>query len=282
MHDVRPSPIAGKWYPGAEKQLKSSLQDYLRSAPEADTHGEVVGLIVPHAGYRYSGHIAASAFKCVLGMQPEVVAVICPLHHPHPCALCTSGHPAYRTPLGEVPIDTRLVASLRERLEKDAHLQLEEIRFDQEHALEIELPFLQYAIDSQFQLLPIMLRDQSASTARALGQALAHVIQDKSSILIASSDLSHFRDEQEAMMLDEYMLSRIEAFDPMGVLAAEEQGRGSACGRGAIAAVLWAAKALGANEAQVLQYGHSGQVTGDRGRVVGYAAALITRQPVQG
>jgi AmmeMemoRadiSam system protein B len=239
-------------------------------------------MIVPHAGYRYSGRIAASAFKHVQGLAPNVVAVLSPLHHPHPSPLYTSGHKAYATPLGEIPIDHDLVAALREHLSQTAHLDLDEILVDEEHSLEIELPFLQYALRSQFCLLPVMLRDQSAATAQALGRTLGLLLRDRAALLVASSDLSHFQTESVARRLDEYVLQRIEAFDPLGVLSAEELGRGSACGRGAIATALWAAKALGADDVSVLQYGHSGEVTGDRRHVVGYAAALITCQPRQG
>ena len=123
-----------------------------------------------------------------------------------------------------------------------------------------------------------MVRDQTRGTCEALGNALADTLASEAHILVASSDLSHFRSEADAHKLDTAMLERIQAFDPAGVLEVEEQKLGFACGRGAVAAVLWAAKRLLADHIQVLKYATSGDVTGDRTAVVGYAAAVITRQ----
>ncbi|MBK5108657.1 MAG: AmmeMemoRadiSam system protein B, partial [Anaerolineales bacterium] len=143
--------------------------------------------------------------------------------------------------------------------------------------LEIELPFLQRVLSSEFDLLPVMVRDQTPKVVETLGRALAGVLVGRSAILVASSDLSHFYDQLQAEQLDGEMLSRVEAFDPLGVLQAEEEGKGFACGRNAIAAVLWAARELGANKVKVLNHATSGDVTGDYSGVVGYAAAIITR-----
>ena len=123
-----------------------------------------------------------------------------------------------------------------------------------------------------------MMRDQSAHVARTLGEALAKVLADRPALLVASTDLSHFYPQEEANNLDDEMLHQVEAFDPDGVLRVEEEGKGFACGRSALAAVLWAAKALGANQVQVLRHATSGDVTGDYSEVVGYAAAVITKK----
>ena len=150
-----------------------------------------------------------------------------------------------------------------------------------EHSLEIELPFLQRVLTSQFRLLPVMVRDQTPGIIETFGRSLARVLSKRSVLLVASSDLSHFYDQLQAEQLDVEMLSRVEAFDPLGVLQAEEEGKGFACGRNAIAAVLWAAKELGADSVKILKHATSGDVTGDYSGVVGYAAAIITRQEVE-
>ena len=124
-----------------------------------------------------------------------------------------------------------------------------------------------------------MLRDQSAATAEALGSALASTLRGRSCLLVASSDLSHFYPDAVARSLDAYLLAQVEAFDPRGVIEAEEQGKGFACGRAAIAAVLWAARGLGASRVHLLGYANSGEVTGDSGSVVGYGAAAVVRGP---
>jgi len=132
-------------------------------------------------------------------------------------------------------------------------------------------------LPGDFQLLPLMVRELRAGVLEIIGQSLAEVLKDRPSLLVASSDLSHFFPQQVAEQLDRNVLDRVEALDPAGVLRIEEEGKGFACGRGAVAAVLWAAQALGADCAQVLHYATSGHVTGDFTQVVGYAAAVITR-----
>jgi AmmeMemoRadiSam system protein B len=240
--------------------------------------GEVVGVIAPHAGHRYSGEVAAHAFRCFQGLSPEIVVVVSPLHQPYTGRLYTTAHDLFGTPLGNVPVAHSLIDQLEAALKKHAELPIERIRNDQEHSLEIELPFIQRVLTSPFLLLPIMLRDQSRATCEALGHTLADVLADKSHVLVASSDLSHFKSAEQARQLDTAVLGRIEDFDPAGVLAVEEQRIGFACGRGAMASVLWAAQDLGANRVEILNYATSGDVTGDLTAVVGYAAAVITKQ----
>jgi AmmeMemoRadiSam system protein B len=275
--DTRPSPIAGQWYPGNKDRLNSSVAGYMQVATTPDLDGEVVALIAPHAGHIYSGPVAGHAFAVVRGLSPDLVAVISPLHQPYHQALLTSGHDAYHTPLGDIPIDKQVVQALSEQLENDIGFGLEAIRNDGEHSLEIELPFLQVALSGEFSLLPVMLRDQTSRLARALGKALAGVLRDRSALMVASTDLSHFYSQKKANALDGEILKRVEAFDPDGILQAESEGKGYACGRGAMAAVLWAARDLGADSVKVLNYATSGDITGDYSRVVGYGAAVITR-----
>jgi AmmeMemoRadiSam system protein B len=277
MQDVRPSPIAGAWYPGDPQKLRASVDAQLASAQVPTLDGEIVGVIAPHAGHRYSGAVAAHAFRCLQGLEPAVVAVVSPMHQPHEGRLCSTDHHAYATPLGEIPVDHALIKELEDNLDPQSGLTIERIRFDQEHSLEIELPFLQRVLHTPFRLLPLMLRDQTRTTCEAVGHALAAVLKSKSHILVASSDLSHFKSDAVARQLDAFILERIEAFDPVGILDAEEHKLGYACGKGAMAAVLWAAKDLGATDVKVLNYANSGDVTGDLYSVVGYGAAVITR-----
>jgi AmmeMemoRadiSam system protein B len=275
--DVRPSPIAGTWYPGNPQALARSVDQQLDAAGPPRFSGRAMGLIVPHAGHRYSGGVAGTAFACLRSQHPEVVGVISPFHQLHPASLLTSGHRAYATPLGQVPIDTGGLAALNAELKRQQLPSLTPVLYDHEHALEIELPFLQRVLEDPFELLPIMMRDQSSTVARALGQALAKVLKQRASLLVASSDLSHFYPDPVARRLDAEMLKRIEAFDPQAVLDAESQGVGFACGRAAIATVLWACRELGADCVQLLGYATSGDQTGDLESVVGYGAAVIFR-----
>jgi AmmeMemoRadiSam system protein B len=275
--DVRPSPIAGRWYPGDPRQLAASIDGYLNAARLPDLAGEVIAVMAPHAGHLYSGPVAGYSFAAVRGSTPELVAVVSPMHYPYPSPLLTTAHSAYETPLGAIPVEKEVLASLDAFLFNDLGFGLSPVRNDPEHSLEIELPFLQRSLGGAFKLLPVMVRDQSTRVSLALGKGLAGVLHGQKALLVASTDLSHFFQQEAAHSLDEEILHQVESLNPQGVLDSEAQGKGYACGKGALAAVLWAAQALGANQVHRLRYATSGDVTGDYDQVVGYAAAVLTR-----
>ena len=276
--DLRPSPIAGQWYPANPGRLAESVDEYINAADLPEIEGEVVGVMSPHAGHRYSGPVAGYAFAAMRGLQPDLAVVISPMHHYASDPLLTSAHDAYETPLGTMLIDRKAVHALETQLQAELGFGLTPVKNDQEHSLEIELPFLQRAIRPDILLLPVMVHEVSKKVTRGLGKALAKVIKDRKVILVASTDLSHFYQQSVAELLDAEILRWVEAFDPEGVLRAEEENKGYACGRGALASVMWAAKGLGANHAKVLNYATSGDVTGDFTQVVGYASAVFTRK----
>jgi AmmeMemoRadiSam system protein B len=282
--EVRPSPIAGQWYPADPRRLASQVDQYMDAAHLPKISGEVVAVMAPHAGHLYSGPVAGYAFAALRGLRPELVAVVSPMHYPYDEPLLSTAHSAYATPLGTIPVERQALQTLDGYLRQTLGAGLTFVAQDPEHSLEIELPFLQRALAGPFSLLPIMVRDQDEHTAKYLGQALARLILEgpevagKNVLLVASTDLSHFYSQKVANRLDGEMLRQVEAFDPAGVIQVELEGKGFACGRGALAAVLWAAKELGADRAQVLHHATSGDVTGDYDRVVGYGAAVFTRQ----
>jgi MEMO1 family protein len=192
------------------------------------------------------------------------------MHSYYPQPVLTTGHDAYSTPLGAIAVDREAIARIGERL------LLSQLRKDSEHSLEIELPFLQRVLDADFELVPLMVRDQSFAMAEKLGRAIAAAVGSaEETLLVGSSDLSHFYTEPEARALDPIMLGHIEAFEPEAVIRADDEGQAFACGRAAIAAVLVAARELGANGVKVVGYGTSADASGDRSRVVGYGAAAI-------
>jgi MEMO1 family protein len=273
----RPSPIAGLWYSSQPAPLKRQIDAFIDQAELPELSGEVVGVIAPHAGYRYSGRTAGYAFKAVRGLTPDLVVVISPLHNYHHAHYLTSAHSAYVTPLGEVPIDAEAVFHLNQALEDSGGKELTPIANDKEHSLEIELPFLQRVLESPFKLLPIMIRHQSPEIARMMGEALGRTLAGKKALLVASTDLSHFYDQNTAEELDREMLKRIEAFNPEGVIEAELSGRGFACGVAAVASMLWAARQLGANTVRILHHSTSAEETGDYNSVVGYGAAAVLK-----
>ena len=277
MLDVRPSPIAGKWYEGDPDLLARLVDEYMDEAQLPELEDEVMAIIAPHAGHTYSGAVAGYAFATLRGRNPDVVAVIAPMHHPYSEPLITTAHHAYTTPLGDVMIDQAVLRELDAVLKSELGFGLSPIKRDPEHSLEIELPFLQRALDSTWKLLPVMVRARDPRVSQSLGNALAKVLRDKNHVMVASTDLSHFYNQQTALTYDRAMLHAIESFDPESAFDLERAGKGFACGLGAFTAVLWAARALGANQVKILRHATSGNVTGDYSSVVGYAAAVILK-----
>ena len=274
---VRPSPIAGAWYEGNPQALARVVDQYLDQAVLPELPGEVIAVIAPHAGHIYSGPVAGYAFAAVRGRTPDIVAVLSPMHQPYYESLLTTAHSAYETPLGQVPVDSDIVAKLDSCLRTSLGYGLTPVSYDHEHSLEIELPFLQRALGAGFKLLPVMVRSQSAKVSQQLGADLAETLCGTNALIVASTDLSHFYTQDEAVAFDTEMLRRIESFSPEDVFSAEKDRQGFACGLGALTAVLWAAKAMGASTVKVLRHATSGDVTGDYSSVVGYGAAVILK-----
>ena len=277
MIDVRPSPIAGTWYEGDPKLLARMVDEYLDEAQLPALDGEVIAVIAPHAGHRYSGAVAGYAFAALRGRSPDIVAVIAPMHHPYLEPLITTHHDAYSTPLGNIPVDKDTLRELDVILQSELGFGLAAVPRDPEHSLEIELPFLQRGLASTWKLLPIMVRAREPRVSQALGKALGHVLQDKNFVMVASTDLSHFYTQETALVYDRTMLNQIEAFNPAGVFDVERAGKGFACGLGAVTAVLWAARELGADQVKILYHATSANVTRDYSSVVGYGAAAILK-----
>lgn len=274
---VRPSPIAGSWYPSNPVLLSSEIKSYVDQAKLPHLPGEVVGLISPHAGYFYSGATAGYAYRCVQGRTYDICTVFSPLHDFLPYDLMTSAHHAYGTPLGNVQVDLDTIRYLVPKIEEKTGVSLQHISNDREHSLEIQLPFLQTVLAADFKLIPIMVRTHDPIVLRGAAQAVADVLKDKNVLLVASTDLSHFYTESEANDLDAEMIRQMTGFSPEGVLKAESCGEGFACGAGAVALMLWTAHFLGASKVSLLHHSTSAEASGDTGRVVGYGALAVTK-----
>ncbi len=276
---VRPSPLSGQWYP-ADPAVLAAQVDQLLAAGAARLpalSGELVGLLAPHAGIRYSGPVAGTAFAAVRGRTYRYVAVLGPMHYVYRPPVLTTAHAAYATPLGTVPVAQEVLAAVDRALRDHLGFGLTPVARDPEHSLEMELIFLQRALAAEFQLVPLMFRTVDPRVLERVGQTLAQVLDPQQDLVVASSDLSHYFPQAVAQRLDREMLRRILALNPLEVLLAEEEGVAQACGRAAIAAMLWAARAWGATRAHLLHYAPSGDVTGDYDAVVGYAAVAILR-----
>ena len=272
MKEIREPIFAGSWYPGETEILSRDVRRYLENAKKERLEGEIVALISPHAGYIYSGQVAAYAYKLIEGKVFDSVVVVAPSHRALFKGASLYDRGGYRTPLGVVPIDTELSQKMMERRKE---IQFLPEAHSQEHSIEIQIPFLQVVLKS-FRLIPIVMEPYwSWETCQSLASAIAETVRGKNVLLIASSDLSHFHSYDEAVKLDKIVLNHIERFDPEGLDRDLRSNRCEACGGGPVISIMLAAKALGANQGKVLKYLNSGDVTGDRSRVVGYAAGVF-------
>ncbi len=274
MKNTRP-PLEQNWYSKDPIELSSSIENYLKDAVTKYDGSKIYGIIVPHAGHFYSGHVAAYAFNSIKDLRPKLVVIISPSHFIGGADLLISSHQAYNTPLGDIDIETELLQDIIQSLNDDYGITTKKVSNDPEHSIEVELPFLQVILGN-FDLIPIMIRTQNLNVSKSLGEVLYKKLPKRDCIIIASSDLSHYLDQKTANSMDKEIIKRIESFDPESVLKAEEQNVGQACGIGAISSVLWACKNQGAEKVKILKYATSADVSGDYDRVVGYVSALIS------
>jgi len=269
---VREPAVAGSWYPGKADTLSKDIKQYLENSKKEKVGDEVVGLVVPHAGYVYSGQVAAHAYRLIEGKTFDSVIVVGPSHTLDFKGISIYDRGGYRTPLGVAAIDTELSKKLKERWKGIQFLPEAHAR---EHSLELQIPFLQVAVKT-FKLVPLVMEPVwSRETCDRLASAIAGAVKGKKVLLIASSDLSHFHSYEKAVELDKIALNDIEKMDPESLNRDLKSGRCEACGGGPILSVMLAAKLLGADKGKVMKYLNSGDVTGDRSRVVGYAAGVF-------
>lgn len=273
---VRPSPIAGTWYLGDPLKLADQIDTLLDTVKlsDDDLSGRVIGLLAPHAGHRYSGRTAAYAYKAVQDKPRKLVVILSPFHHYIQGDFLTTAHSAYQTPLGNIPVAEEKLQKFEDLLKKQG-MAITQISRDEEHSLEIQLPFLQRAWKTDFTLFPLMVRTQDPHTLNQMADVLFQVIKDEDFLLVASSDLSHFYPLETAGALDGEMLRRVSSFDPLSILSAEADGSAFACGAGAVAAMLSTARLAGADKVQILNYSTSADATGDSSSVVGYGSAAV-------
>ena len=282
INDIRPAVYAGTWYEGDPSRLLDTVKNYLDEAEIAPVSGKIFGLISPHAGHIYSGHIAGFAYKPVMGNTYDTVVVVAP-NHSDPGLDFTSVYAkgGYETPLGIVPVDTESASLIAEHDPGDDIKISDYGHFGgsggrMEHSLEIQLPFLQVAL-GEFSLVPIVMgdRDGGRSSCAALGNAISSALEGKNSLIVASTDLSHFHNAETLKEMDGIVSRHIGGYDPEGLLRDISTGACEACGALPTAAVMNACRNLGASEGIVLKMGNSGDISGDYSSAVGYMAAVL-------
>ncbi len=275
---IRSAGVAGAFYPDDPKQLTSMVDGFLKQAKIPSVTGTIYSIIAPHAGYVYSGHVAGYSYAFLKDRTIDRVIVISPSHIEAFKGASVYNGDAYNTPLGNVKIDKEFCNKLSNQnkliFQSGKGHYINKLGRN-EHALEVHLPFLQRAIGN-FLLVPIVMGDQSYETCRALGIALAKIIESPKTVIVASSDLSHFHEYSEAVDLDKKILNAIEEWDYFNMSRNLQSRTWEACGGGPIIATMIASEKLGANTAQIIKYANSGDVEiGDRSRVVGYASAVL-------
>jgi len=266
---VRESPIAGTWYPGTAQELSKMLDQFLARVPPQTVPGRLIGLIAPHAGLFYSGPVAAYAYRQLQGKSYDLVVIIAPSHRTRGAGILATRKQYYQTPLGLVEVDSGIIQAIAREIPVNL------INQDMEHAVEIQLPFLQHLLPP-FRLVPLMLESQASGTAQGLASVLTPLLREKKALLIASTDLSHYYNYAQATSLDKRAIEAMQRFDPVAFEQTIASGRSEACGYGAVTTVMLIAQALGADTVTLLHYANSGDVTGDHSQVVGYAALAIS------
>jgi AmmeMemoRadiSam system protein B len=272
---IRKAAVAGTWYPGSAGALTRDVDAYVDAA-EVLVSGRIQAIIAPHAGLMFSGPVGAWAYKAAAAGTYDVAFIVGPSHFIGFDGISVWPEGMFDSPFGPANVDADAASViLRSPIAQDlpaAHTR--------EHSLEMQLPFLRRLLP-RVSIVPILIGYQTRETIEALARVLADAARPRRALLIASTDLSHYFDAVTAASLDARVQAHVNRFDPDGLLALfeqypeQERGRSVACGGGAAIAVMMAARLLGAREGRVLKYGHSGEISGDHGGVVGYLAAAF-------
>ncbi len=269
MNQIRNAAVAGMFYPGSENQLRKEITFMLEDAADYGEYKGIAGIVVPHAGYVYSGRTAAAAFK-LLKKKYNRFIVISPSHREYFPGINIYPGAAYSTPFGEIAIDEEL----REQLLSGSDLiKLNSAGHNQEHAVEVILPFIQHLFP-EAEFVPVVIGDQSVEYIYGLADALAPLLGEDVMVVV-SSDLSHFYNAETAAYLDGIVENHINLFNYSGLFEDLTNRKCEACGGGGIVSLMKAAESRGINKARVIERIDSGRASGDRSEVVGYLSAVI-------
>jgi hypothetical protein len=276
MGYIREPSVSGTFYPDNPNTLTRNIEAYLKNANIESINGEVLGLISPHAGYVYSGQVAAYGYKAIIGYPYETVIIVAPSHRSHFEGVAMLEKGGYHTPLGVVPVDEEFTGEIVKRQSVirpnvDAHRG--------EHSLEVQVPFLQLALKN-FAIVPLIMGSQDPTVCEALVDCLHEVINTlkKRILVVGSTDLSHYYPYTEAVELDTVVRQRLEAYDIKGLQGDLRKGTCEACGAGPMISTMLLSQKLGATGSKVLKYANSGDVSGDRNGVVGYISCVFYKK----
>jgi len=267
---VRPPAVAGRFYPDQPDPLAEQVALYC-AAPAGSACRKALACVVPHAGYRYSGHVAGAVYARL--ELPRRFLLLGPRHYPRGEAQAILSEGSWQTPLGCAEIDTELATELKQAC---AALVEDDVAHRDEHALEVQLPFLQ-ALAGDFRFVPIALGTKDYGALEALGHAIAAVLARRAEpvLIVASSDMNHYESDEITRRKDGAALDRVLTLDPRGLYDVVRREGITMCGVGATISMLTAARLLGATRVELVRYATSGDITGDYREVVGYAGCII-------
>jgi AmmeMemoRadiSam system protein B len=280
---VRHPAYAGTFYEGTSQSLKNQIEACFTSelGPKALPHVEdselkrTVGLVSPHAGYMYSGPVAAHGYyQLASDGKPDLIVAFGPNHTGMGSGLAVMREGAWRTPLGEVEIDTATADNI---IRESSIIDVDDAAHTREHSIEVQLPWLQYLYGSGFKFVPICFLMQDLQSGREVGAAVAKALKDKNALVVASTDMTHYAPQKEAERKDKVVIEKASRLDEEGLYSTVEALQVSMCGYGPVIAAITAARELGAKNGKLLCYKTSGDVVGDYSAVVGYASIIFTR-----
>ncbi len=281
---IRKPAVAGLFYEGSTESLRKQLEwCFLHELgpgkiPEVNTKGprRIVGIVAPHAGYMYSGPVAANAYYALaLDGAPEVFVIMGPNHQGVGSPIATCESEVWETPLGNVRVDLDLA---REIVRESGIVDMDDEAHAFEHSIEVQLPFLQFVFENtSFKIVPISMLLQDLESSKILGKALAKVLRNRNAVIIASTDFTHYEPHDVAKEKDMKAIECILRIDPELLFKTVRAHNISMCGVGPVATMLVASKLLGASVAQLLKYATSGDITGDKSQVVGYGSLAILK-----
>ncbi|NQV39659.1 MAG: MEMO1 family protein [Nitrosopumilus sp.] len=271
---IREPVVAGQFYPGGEVDLRNMIKNCMdhKYGPGSNptiSNRKIFGVICPHAGYVYSGPTACHSYKSIASQNPELAIIIGPNHFGVGRDVSTMIDAQWRTPLGIVQVDSE---SAKQVAELSKYIEIDEYSHSQDHSLEVQIPMLQEILSNDFQILPIILRSQDMKTAIDIGNAVSEIAKKKNTIIIASSDFTHYEENSFAHQQDKALIEPILEMNIEKFYQVLSEKRVTACGYGAMASTMVACKNLGATKGELLSYATSGDVSGNVESVVGYAA----------
>ena len=276
--EVRTPAVSGTFYPDDQQELKSLIHNCFMHTigpgkmPPTGSDQKIYGVICPHAGFVYSGPVACHSFYSISSSTSRLAIITGPNHYGIGQSIASMIDASWKTPLGLMEVDSESALELRDGLDI---LELDSFSHSKEHSIEVQVPMLQETFSHEMKILPVSLINQEQQTATRVGSAIAKIAQKKDALLIGSSDFTHYEENEFAHRQDLALIDRILKLDVDEFYKVLYERNVTACGFGAIASTMIACKELGATEGKLLKYATSGDISGDKSQVVGYASIIF-------